>query len=147
MPMDHEEKQRIPTGYGTRKRSRLAQLKYAHEQRRKSTDITGGGDSAMAIGSGMAATKASGSMAVTESEDVDVCTGSGDTHSYSELSIASSSQSDQPDVDDHGEDRPPMTDDSCLFVQVASLKNVVKNILCPYSCCRRQDGPCHWISH
>ena len=24
-----------------------------------------------------------------------------------------------------------MTDDSCLFVQVASLKNVVKNIPCP----------------
>ena len=44
---------------------------------------------------------------------------------------ASSSQSDQPDVDDDGEVRPPVTDDSCLFVQVASLKNVAKNIPCP----------------
>ena len=105
MPTDREETQRIPTGYGTRKRSRLAQLKYVREQRRKSTYITGGIDSAVASGS--AASRASGSMAVT-----------------------SSSQSDQPDVDDDGEVRPPVTDDSCLFVQVASLKNVVKNISC-----------------
>ena len=131
MPTDREETQRVPTGYGTRKRSRLAQLKYAREQRRKSTDITGGGDSAVASGSGVAASRASGSMAVAESEDVDVCAGSGDTHSVSEPSIASPSQSDQPDVDDDGEVRPPVTDDSCLFVQVASLKNVVKNIPCP----------------
>ena len=99
------------------------------EQRRKSTDITGGGDSAVASGCGMAATQASGSMAIAE--DVDVCTGPGDMHSVSEPSIELSSQSDQADVDDDGEVRPPVKDDSCLFVQVASLKNVVKNILCP----------------
>ena len=111
MLTDGEQTQRIPTGYGTRKHSRLAQLKYAREQRRKSTDITGGIDSAVASGSSMAALRASGSMAVAESEEVDVCTGPGDTHSVSEPSIASSSQSDQPDVDDDGEVRLPVTDD------------------------------------
>ena len=116
MLTDREETQRIPIGYGTRKHSRLAQLKYAREQRRKSIDITGGIDSAVVSGSGMAALRASGSMAIAESEDVDVCTGPGDTHSVSEPSIASSSQSDQPDVDDDGEVRLPVTDNSCLFV-------------------------------
>ena len=116
MPTDREERQRVPTGYGTRKRSRLAQLKYAREQRRKSTDIAGGGDSAVASGCGVAASRVSGSMAVAESEDVDVCAGPGDTHSVSEPSIASFSHSDQPDVDDYGEVRLPVTDDSCLFV-------------------------------
>ena len=47
---------------------------------------------------------------------LDVCAAPGDTHSVSEPSIASSSQSDQPDVDDDGEVRLPVTDDSCLFV-------------------------------
>ena len=33
-------------------------------------------------------------------------------------------------LDDDGEVRPPVTDGSCPFAQVASLKNVVKNIPC-----------------
>ena len=133
MAINREEKQRIATCYATRKRSRLAQLKYAREQRRKPTGITGGRDSAVASGSDVAPGP-SGSMAVAEPGDVDVCTEPGAQHSVGEPSIASSSQSDQRDVDGDGEVRPPLTDDSCLFGHVASLKIIVKNI--PFPICQ-----------
>ena len=91
MPMDREEQRQTATGYGARKRSRLAQLKYVREQRRKPADITRGRDGAVAKGSGMAP-ETSGSMAVTESGDVDVCAEPGDQHSVGKPSITSSSQ-------------------------------------------------------
>ncbi|KAI0207795.1 hypothetical protein LSAT2_007538 [Lamellibrachia satsuma] len=131
MPTDRGIKQSTTKAYGTRKRTRLAQMKYAREQRQKSTNIAG--DIAVASGSG---TASSGSVVVVEGGvaepgEIDVRAGADDDDSVNEPSIASSSQTDEPDVADDGEPRQPVTDDSCLFVQVSSLKKLVENLPCP----------------
>ena len=128
MSTDRGIKQSTAKAYGTRKRTRLEQMKYAREQRQKSTNIAG--DIAVASGSG---TASSGSVVVVEGGvaepgEIDVCAGADDDDSVSEPSIASSSQTD---VADDGEPRQPVTDDSCLFVQVSSLKKLVENLPCP----------------
>ena len=111
MQTDRGVKQSTTKSYGTRKRTRLAQMKYAREQRQKSTNIAG--DIAVASG-----TASSGSVVVVEGGvaepgEIDVCD---DHDSVSEPSIASSSRTDEPDVADDGEPQQPVTDDSCLFV-------------------------------
>ena len=128
MSTDRGIKQSTAKAYGTRKRTRLEQMKYAREQRQKSTNIAS--DIAVASGSG---TASSGSVVVVEGGvaepgEIDVCAGADDDDSVSEPSIASSSQTD---VADDGEPRQPVTDDSCLFVQVSSLKKLVENLPCP----------------
>ncbi|KAI0222670.1 eIF-2-alpha kinase activator GCN1 [Lamellibrachia satsuma] len=80
-------------------------------------------------------TASSGSVVVVEGGvaepgEIDVCAGADDDDSVSEPSIASS-QTDEPDVAYDGEPRQPVTDDSCLFVQVSSLKKLVENLPCP----------------
>ena len=49
---------------------------------------------------------------IAEPGEIDVCAGADDHDSVSEPSIASSSQTDEPDVADDGEPRQPATDDS-----------------------------------
>ncbi|KAI0220451.1 putative N-acetylgalactosaminyltransferase 9 [Lamellibrachia satsuma] len=105
--------------------------RWIYNTRQRSTNIAG--DIAMASGSG---TASSGSVVVVEGGvaepgEIDVCAGTDDHDSVSEPSIASSPQTDDPDVADDVEPRQPVTDDSCLFVQVSPLKKLVENLLCP----------------
>ena len=141
MPRDRGVKRSTTKVYGSRKRSRLAQLKFAREKQQKSTNIA--------------------SVVVSESYsepgETEVCAGTGDQQAgnvgaviqpiasssnvgaFVEPAIASSSKrkfdlmnkesDDESDVDD--EPHPPVIDDSCLFIQVATLKKLVRNLPCP----------------
>ena len=103
-------------------------MKYVREQRQESTNIAS--YSAVTSGSG---TASSSSIVVVEGGvaepgEIDVCARADDHDSVSEPSIASASQTDE---DDDDEPRQHVTDDSCLFVQVSSLKKLVENFPCP----------------
>ena len=144
MPRDRGVKRSTTKAYGSRKQSRQAQLKSAREKQQKSTNIA-----SVVV-----------SESYTESGEIEVCAGAGDQQAGNvgaviqppiassskvgavvvEPAIASSSkrkfdlmnkESDDESGDDDGEPHPPVTDDSCLFVQVATLKKLVRNLPCP----------------
>ena len=136
MPGDRGVKRSTTKVYGSRKRSRLAQLKSVREKQTKSTNIAG-----MVM-----------SESYTEMGEIELCTGAGDQQTGNvgaviqpplpptnatpsnvgavvvEPTITSSSKkkfdlmNKESDADDDGEPHPPVTDDSCLFVQVASYR-------------------------
>ncbi|KAI0241017.1 hypothetical protein LSAT2_003196, partial [Lamellibrachia satsuma] len=142
MPKCRGKKETTKRVNNTGRRSRASQLQAARGNRRKATfaavdleavtgdlprsqpgsvsvtDRHGAGGSALNVTASSSKRKfdmmcAASSASSGDSDDVDVT-------------------SDHRDSDDPGANtRSPVTDDSCLFVQVSSLKNIVKNLPCP----------------
>ena len=122
------------------------------EQRRKTINITGGGDSdsVVASGSGMAAPRASGSMAVAESEDVDVCAGPG-IHSANRPSHRLHSQTSQMSMMMAKLDLPWQTTavSSCKWRvwRISSRISRVRFVRETWQLLSSTRRPCRWITH
>ena len=128
----------------TRRRSYASQLQAAQGNRRKATfaavdleAITGGGDLLRSQPGSVSVTDWHG--AGGNALNVTASSSKRKFDMMCAASPASSGDSDDVDVtsDHRDSDDPganthsPVTDDSCLFVQVSSLKNIVKNLQCP----------------